>query len=439
MSEDITTGITNEVMVTVIDAGRAMHDVMPVSMVDVLLAALTAEPETLEELETAIARYDKPVSSQGFLKHLKEDVNDAPWDAGVIIIDLAARLVVGATEPALYEPVSPGFTLYCPDPPPDWSTLPDDEFIWIPYRLSEDWLLIHSLENWRAIAEQRGSERAANQPFDARPVLFGEVLEFITRQCAIARSAGMEAPIAAIHEEWLMTPREDLRGRTPRQTLLAKREFISHELESRARQWSLTGQCPAPLNRDSVAYRSAGFGTNSNVVYFDLLRFLLRECWERLPADPPAIVSGGPSGGKSECVAQLERLRDEWLKGGGDYGFGPGWIMEQERRRVPVTASAEESPVDPDCSICEAEAEPDFGPMFWNLDGSGMDAEDNWVFSFHLTREDWEAERRRWDEMSQKFNQEQAQRAAETEWARGARIFDDRNSSADKDDDDSPF
>jgi hypothetical protein len=432
MSEDITTGITNEVMVMLIDSSRALHDVMPVGMADVIIAALTAEPETLEELESAIARYDKPTSSQGFLKHLKNGENDSPWDAGVIIIDLAARLIVGATEPALYEPAGSGFALYCPDPAPDWSTVAEDEFIWIPYRLSDDWFLINSLEGWRSIAEQRRCARAANPPFDARPVLFGAVVEFITRQCAIARSAGMDAPIAAIHEEWLMTPRQDLRGQTPREILLANREFINYDLDSRARQWSLTSQSPPPLAPDSTAYRFAGFGTNSNVVYFDLLRFLLRECWERLPAEPPACLS--------EEIAQLERLRDEWLKEGADYGFSPGWILEQERMRLPITMSAEDALIDPDCPMCESlgdmDADPDFGPMFWHLDGSGMEVEDNWVFSFHLSRDAWDAERRRWDEMNRKFNQEQAQREAETEWAGGAQIFDDRNATAEKDEGD---
>src|SRR5215470_19452612 len=90
-------------------------------------------------------------------------------------------------------------------------------------------------------------------------------------------------------------------------------------------------------------------------------------------------------------------------------------------------------PGNPDCSMCQMSADPAFGPMFWHLDGSGMDLEDNWVFSFHPTREDWEAERRRWEEMSRKFNEEHAQREAETEWAGGARIFDDRKTTVEKD------
>src|SRR5262245_6097657 len=113
--------LANEVRVTIIDAVRAPHDTMPVGMADVVLAGLTAEPETLEELEEAMTRYDKPIIKSGFLKHLDAGVNETPWDAGALIIDLPARLIVAATEPALYEPAAHGFALYCPDPPPDWS------------------------------------------------------------------------------------------------------------------------------------------------------------------------------------------------------------------------------------------------------------------------------------------------------------------------------
>jgi len=432
MGEDVTTDLTNEVMVTIIDADRALYDTMPAGMADVVLAALTAEPETLEELEAAIARYYKPIINDGYLKNLGAGVNETPWDAGLVIIDLPARLIVAATEPALYEPAAHGFALYCPDPPPELHEASEEDIVWLPYRLSEDWLLVNSLEGWRAVSEQRRRERATHPPFDARPVLFGKVSEFIARQCAIARGAGMDDPAAAIHEEWLMTPRDDLRGRTPREVLLAKREFIDWDLESRARQWAFTGQCPQPLARDSVAYATAGFGTHSSVVYFDLLRFLLRECWERAQIDPAMAFS--------DMTAQLERLKDEWLKEGGDFSHSPESVLDQERLRVPVTASAEELMIDPDCSVCGMAADSEFGPMFWHLDGSSLDVEDNWVFSFHPTRGSWEAERREWEERNRKFNEEQAQRRAETEWAGGAQIFDDRNpAAAEKDEDDAPF
>lgn len=434
MAEDVTGDVVfNEVIVTMIDDVRALHDAMPTGMADVVLAALTAEPETLEELEAAIARYDKPIIRHGFLKRLKTGVNETPYDAGVIIIDLPARLMVAATEPALYKPARRGFALYCPDPPPDWSEVSDEEVVWVRYRLPDDWLFVNSLEDWCDIAEQRRDERAANPPFDARPVLFGKISEFIANRCAMAREAGMDDPIAVIHEEWLMTRRDDLRGQTPREVLLAKREFIDCDIESRAHQFAFTGHCPAPLKRESAAYATAGFGTHSNVVYYDLLRYLLGECWERAQTGAPVSLA--------EETARLERLKDEWLKNGGEFSHVPEWVLEQERLRIPVTASAAEVMIDPDCPVCQMAADPEFGPTFWHLDGSHMDLEDNWVFSFHPTREDWEAERREWEERSRKYDEERAQRRAEIEWAGGEKIFDDRKPVADSevDDPDVPF
>ena len=63
----------------------------------------------------------------------------------------------------------------------------------------------------------------------------------------------------------------------------------------------------------------------------------------------------------------------------------------------------EEAVVDHDCPLCQMMAE-DTGPYFWHLDGCNMD--DDFAFSFHRTRKEWEAERRHWDELHQKFEEE---------------------------------
>src|SRR5262245_55120647 len=109
MSQDVTTGVESEVMMTIIDATRALHGIMPTWRADIVLASLVAEPETLEELEDAIERYDASIISQGFLKHLETGLNETPWDAGVVIIDLTARLIAWETEPAIYKPERHGF------------------------------------------------------------------------------------------------------------------------------------------------------------------------------------------------------------------------------------------------------------------------------------------------------------------------------------------
>ena len=407
MSQDLTGDlVAHEVMLTVLDAEGARHRALPVSLADVVLAALAAEPETLAELETAITRYNRPACQTGFLANLREGISEERWDAGIVLIDLPARLVVADTEPVLYQPALSGAALYCPDPPPDWSQLSAEEAIWIYYQLSDDWLLADGLADWQTLAAQRRAERARQPRFDARPVLFGPALqEFILTECLAAHAAGQENPIVDIHTRWLLTPRPDLHGKTPRELLLVNRHFLDLDLWWREQQWSLTSECPLPLARESAAYRFAAFGTHSNVVHFDLLRHLLAACWEQVCATPNLE--------RSSELARLAQLQTDWLATSDEYSFSPEWLLEQERLRVPLAASHQHAVPDPDCPICEMTADPLIGgPTFMHLDGHHLDLEDNWVFSFHATREDWEAERREWEERNRKFNEEWAAREA---------------------------
>jgi hypothetical protein len=55
--------------------------------------------------------------------------------------------------------------------------------------------------------------------------------------------------------------------------------------------------------------------------------------------------------------------------------------------------SAREMIVDDDCEACHATAEDIDTPMFWHLDGYNMN--EDFEFSFHRTREEFEAERLR--------------------------------------------
>jgi hypothetical protein len=404
MEQNLTSEVmAGEVMISIIDDHRAVHDAMPVGMAEVVVAALAAEPETLEELETAAARYYRPILSQGFLEHFQAGVSEERWDAGAVIVDLPARLIAYEIADEIFRPAARGQALYCPDPPPSWSEVSDEEIIWVGYQLSGDWLFEPSLIGWRRKAEQRKLDRLSDPPFDARPVLFEKIAEFIVRGCLSARSAGIEDPVKEIHKRWLMTPREDLRGLTPREVLLAKRDYLEWDLEFRARQWSFTGEAPEELKRESAAYRYAGFGTHGNVVYFDLVRYLIDECW--------MLVSSGNSIKLEDEIARLEKLKDEWLGDGETYTFSPSWVLEQERLRAPITLAPSQAMIDPDCPLCQAAADPALGgPMFWHLDGHHMSLEEDYVFSFCRTREEWETEQKEWKEFNRSFQEEKERR-----------------------------
>ncbi|PYS54456.1 MAG: hypothetical protein DMF76_27005, partial [Acidobacteria bacterium] len=157
------------------------------------------------------------------------------------------------------------------------------------------------------------------------------------------------------------------------------------------------------MSRDSFAYRFAGFGTQECVVYYDLVRHLLWECWER-------IRNSGKVKKTEEAAAQeitqhkscLENLKTEWLEQPQkDYsGRIPAIIIENERRRLPSTMSSKDVVIDEDCDICQMMGD-DIrmgGVSFWGLDGCNMD--DDFAFSFFRTPEEWEADKRQWEEFN---------------------------------------
>ena len=95
----------SEMTFTVRDADRAIHSHQHGSLLDLLVAGLSAEPETIEELDAALLRFVQP----GPFKPLagwQEGACDEPYDAGICVLDLSARLV--ATESTYSTPIRSG-------------------------------------------------------------------------------------------------------------------------------------------------------------------------------------------------------------------------------------------------------------------------------------------------------------------------------------------
>jgi hypothetical protein len=381
----------SELRLNVLDADRAICGTIHSSMAEAAVAALSAEPETIEELQDAMARFIKPLNDGRPFAAFDAGTRAEPWDAGIIFIDLAAHIV--AAKSSCCMPEVEGRVQYH-----DGMKATD---VWLPYRVPDDWLFLDSVAQYEAVRECRRAERSAAQPLDARPILYGDVAEFIVRECLAARDSGDEDPIAEVHAKWLLTSRSDLRGRSPRDLLLEKIAFIGVDLQSRELQWSFVGE-PAPcLSRNSSAYRFAGFGTHEVVVYYDLLRLLLSECWRR--------VSGRQDISMVDEVAHLKQIQAGWLEDPQpDFGGkAPAYILECERRRLPIIMSAEDTAVDEDCPLCRVMAE-DFGPTFWHLDGCNMDHD--FPFSFYRTQGEWEAEERRQKRFHDEFDTRWEQR-----------------------------
>src|SRR5262249_28316694 len=64
------------------------------SISDAVVAALSAEPETIHELELALARFAKPLDGWSLFAPLRAGADFEPYDAGIMIVDLAARVVM---------------------------------------------------------------------------------------------------------------------------------------------------------------------------------------------------------------------------------------------------------------------------------------------------------------------------------------------------------
>jgi hypothetical protein len=310
-----------------------------------------------------------------------------PFDAGIMVIDLAARVV--AVESTYSLPLAEGEIHYH-----DGEQLTDFK---IPYRVADDWLFVFSIEAYKGLNLNRRENREKRVPLDERAILYGlEMLRFLAEKILAAQNPDDENLFTEIHAEWLMTGRASLGGKSPREVMFEEHEFVEWEMNNRCLQWSFTDVCPPPLPAGSEAFARAGFGTHEIVVYYDLIRFLLGECLRRKAEEESFAIE--------DEVLRLERLKTAWLDGP-NYDFfrkTPLEIIELERRRIPLTVSGKEAMVNEDCPLCQMMAEDAETPVFWHLDGSAMEF-DRFEFSFCATREEWEEEQRPYEEFNREF------------------------------------
>lgn len=367
---------------------------------DAAVAALSADPTTLAELEAATARFAKPTPGRGYLSNLSRGLDAEPYDAGLVVIDLAGRLVYVESTYSL--PGRKGSVHY------HNGRCGTDKSL--DYHLADDWLFVRKGSDWRIPAERRRRERLAKPPLDARAVFYGRPLfEFIAKEAFAARASAAETAanardpaITAIHVAWMLTPCDDLGGASPREVAIdGRREHIGWDLQDRCQAWDKLGFCPPGLDRDSDAYRFGGFGTNELVVYYELVRVLLLASF-RLAAES----SDSADEFLADAVPKLEGVRDLYLNEPDPElsGRKPRVLIHRERARLPETMKSHEEIIDADCPCCQMIAGMK-GQMYWFLDGCNMD--DDFAFDmYHRTREDFDKDRREMEEHSRRFHAE---------------------------------
>ena len=401
----------SEIKLNLVDAHTILAGTIHGSVGDACVAALTAEPETIDELEAALGRYIKPDEhcSQFPLFRRQSEIDGNQHDAGLVIIDLAARVVAADSS---YSELGPEGVVHYHD-----GTNKTD--IPIRYRLGPEWLFVNSVDSYRWSSERRRADRQSKPPMDTRGVLYGRpLMEFIVAFQTGLRARGFTLPplaedaahsiadeIVKAHAAWLTMPRDELRGQAPRDVMLEKRDLIESDMDSRGWQWSMQGEGPPCLPQNSYGYRYGGFGAHEWVVYYDLVRRLF--CIATLePATPP---DGSTA---TITVDLLERSKSDWLESPNpDYdGRSPALIIDNERRRLPLIMTADQLMIDEDCECCQMLArDAAMGePTFWHLDGCNM--EDEFAFSTCLTIQEWDAKKRREEELALEFARRDAER-----------------------------
>lgn len=373
----------SEIRINIIDAAQTISGTLHGSFGDVLVASLTAEPETIEELEAAVERFVVRESDWSVFRSFRKGEDFEPYDAGILVIDLIAKTILADSTYSYYS--TEGSVRIKTD---------EGEDFHLPYRLSDEWKRVGSLPEFYFAQNKGRKRRLENLPVDWREILFGKTLcSFIVAEFAANRDSADENLFTEIHARWLIGQRADLGGKTPREILLEKTDFIEADLHSRSLQWSFTKRQPPPLGKETNAYRFAGFGRHEIVMYYDLVRHLLGECFER----------------GVENAADLEKIAFDWLNNPQPETSGrtPANIIEIERQRTNLTATAHECLIDEDCETCQMMAI-DFidTPMFWHFDGSQMEY-DRFEFSFHKNLADWEAEQREYEEFNRRFEEKQ--------------------------------
>jgi hypothetical protein len=221
-----------------------------------------------------------------------------------------------------------------------------------------------------------------------------------------------------------MTPREDLEGRKPRDLLHGAHDWSDAIIWGQRLRFEDGGPMIAAPN-DVVGYDDAPMGREEMIIYFDLCRELIGAGWFWCDRELNS-ASRSPHSPKSEWMGTfckfLADVRDDWLRQPFEGGSPPSFIIECSRRRVPRGANvpiigmndcqSEQHLPDCDCPICDMMQSGMFGVGFTSLDGHHLDLDDEFAFSTHALREDWEREQREFEERSAEFNRKWAEREA---------------------------
>ncbi len=317
-----------------------------------------------------MGRFMEPAVVDFYFAGAEQGLATRSTEGGHVIIDFTARLVVnGGAAP---EMPRLGCVLCCDE----HSTLD----VWLPYRIPEQWQMTTDTRTWQDLARRRRPVFAEDTDFDARAVLYPKLAETLVERW-LATGGQTATPVTEIQDWWLLTPREDLRGKTPRDVLLAKHRFVDGDVQDQGETWSLLGRCPPGLPTRSHAYRFGGFGTHEIILYHELVAVLLCEIERRAGENHLVDL-------RNE-ISHLEQFQQEWMHQPQPdfYDQSPAALIARERARLPAVVPKGHEHLDHDCPLCRMMADSD-QPMIWQLDNCLL--EQRFATSFCQSRAEWE-------------------------------------------------
>lgn len=365
-----------QTMVSLVDPQRTFHVKVHDALADIVVSALSAEPVTFEELRAALHRFVDPSVVDLCFAGPRDGIASEKTAGGHVLVDLTAELLLLDTP--MGEMPRVGTVQAC-----DAHTLID---LWLPYRIPDDWEVVETLGQWEAQAPARRTAVQDNRYQDHRAVLYGQLARALIK-IWMGLEEGEDEPTQRAQATWLLSPRPDLRNRTPREILLAKHAFIEGDVQDQGETWRLRGVCPPGLSPTAHAYRFGGFGPHEVILYHEMVMYLLIECERRLR--PRSVGEVEPH------VRHLEQLQQEWLHQPQHalYDQSPAALIARERARLPAVVPKSHAAAHDDCPLCRMMYESG-QPLIWQLDTFSLDH--TFATSLCATREEWELAQQMW-------------------------------------------
>lgn len=387
-----------ESFAVVIDAD-AMRFIGPLNDVDAfaLLGCCAEDPATWNDVALVWARYNFHPENTEFADALPvrettiDDVIDALNAAsGWFAADLVSRRVcTGGDFPQLRLRGTP--SNYDEEGPPETAiVLPP-------------WWELHQSEKAREINGPRTTPLTIPRPH--RDVIWGSAMTdfFARRMLEIVRSGvewigedwqgnpwGKYEHTLTVHRDWLMTPRDDLNGATPRDCIHGGADWIDSLADGQHFRVD-EGDEPVPVPTELSTHEHAAFGRHEMVIYFDACREVIADGWRWLLERRERLKAGQLN---DEFATVMHDLLKSWLASPFEDGPTAESIIRSDRLRVPLYSTGADHIIDCDCPICDMMASGIFGPSFCHYDGHSLEIDDDFAFSMLDILEQWEEKQR---------------------------------------------